>query len=150
MQGSRTSLRQTIDPTAGLVGSVAALSVAGLIFLGSGNLRHFDWALLPYALASIFSAAAIAYRATVWLQRPPTRRYWQQGWRLFWRGGALRNSVYLTRLLLDNFAAQRFIAQRSRQRWLMHLCLSWGGLLAFALTFPLVFGWIHFETSAAD
>ena len=28
----------------------------------------------------------------------------------------------------------------------MHACLSWGGMLAFALTFPLVFGWIHFES----
>ena len=28
----------------------------------------------------------------------------------------------------------------------MHACLSWGGMLAFAVTFPLVFGWIHFES----
>jgi hypothetical protein len=53
-------------------------------------------------------------------------------------------------LLVDNFAAQRFIARRSRQRWLMHLCLSWGTLLAFAVTVPLVFGWVHFATTAAD
>jgi len=143
-------MRQTVDPTAGLVGGVAAVSVAGLIFLGSGYLRHFDWALLAYALAAIGSAAATAYRATLWLQRPPTRRYWRQGWRLFWRGGALRHSVSLSRSLLANFAAQRFVARRSRRRWLTHLCLSWGSTLAFALTFPLVFGWIHFATPAAD
>jgi NNP family nitrate/nitrite transporter-like MFS transporter len=124
--------------------------VAGSIFFGSSHLRHFDWALFPYALATIFSAAAITYRCTLWLQRPPTKRYWQQGWRLFWQGGVIHNSIVLTRLLVDNFAAQRFIARRSRQRWLMHLCLSWGSLLAFAVTFPLVFGWVHFETSAAD
>jgi hypothetical protein len=28
----------------------------------------------------------------------------------------------------------------------MHLCLSGGCTLAFAITFPLVFGWIHFES----
>ena len=150
MQGGRATLRQTIDPTAGLVGSLAAASVAGLIFLGSSNLHHFDLALLPYALASIFSAAAIAYRYAVWLQRPPTWRYWQQGWRLFWRNGLLRNTVQLAGLLFDNFATQRFIGQRSHLRWVMHLCLSWGGMLAFAITFPLVFGWIHFETPVAD
>lgn len=142
--------RTHLDPKAGLAGGLTAASVAGLILLGSGNLRHFDWPLLPYALASVFSAAAIAYRYAVWLQRPPTKRYWQQGWRLFWRGGMIRNSLALARLLLDHFVAQRFIARRSRPRWLMHLCLSWGGTLAFAVTFPLVFGWIHFETSAAD
>ncbi len=142
--------RTHLDPKAGLASGLTATSVAGLIFVGSGNLRHFDWTLLPYALATVFSAAAIAYRYAVWLQRPPTKRYWQQGWRLFWQGGMIRNSVSLARLLLDHFVAQRFIARRSRPRWLMHLCLSWGGTLAFAVTFPLVFGWIHFETSAAD
>src|SRR6185369_15324095 len=30
----------------------------------------------------------------------------------------------------------------------MHLCLSGGCSLAFAITFPLVFGWIHFESFA--
>jgi hypothetical protein len=29
----------------------------------------------------------------------------------------------------------------------MHQCLFWGCLLAAAVTFPLVFGWIHFETA---
>ena len=26
----------------------------------------------------------------------------------------------------------------------------WGCILAFAITFPLVFGWIHFETLPGD
>ena len=38
-------------------------------------------------------------------------------------------------------------AQRSRLRWWMHQCLFWGCLLAVAITFPLVFGWIHFRTA---
>lgn len=133
-----------------LAGGGVGVVVGLLIVAGSGNLRHFDLALLPYALASIFSAAAVAYRYTVWLQRPPTWRYWQQGWRLFWQDGPLRNTVRLLGLLCDNFATQRFIGRRSHLRWIMHLCLSWGGMLAFAITFPLVFGWIHFETPAAD
>ena len=133
-----------------LVGGGVGIAVSLMIVAGSRNLRHFDLALLPYALASIFSAAAIAYRYAVWLQRPPTWRYWQQGWRLFWRNGLLRNTVQLAGLLFDNFATQRFIGQRSHLRWVMHLCLSWGGMLAFAITFPLVFGWIHFETPVAD
>ena len=46
------------------------------------------------------------------------------------------------------WSAQRFIAHRSRLRWWMHQCLFWGCLLAVAITFPLVFGWIHFRTAA--
>jgi hypothetical protein len=148
--GRRTVVARIIDPKAGVAGLLSAVVVSSLIFLGSNNLRHFDWVLLPYAAATVCSAVAIAYRYTIWLQRPPTKRYWQQGWRLLLRNKPLQNSGYLVRLLLDNFAAQRFIAQRGHLRWVMHLCLSWGGMLAFALTFPLVFGWMHFETPATD
>ena len=28
----------------------------------------------------------------------------------------------------------------------MHMLLSWGCVLAAAITFPLVFGWMHFRT----
>ena len=146
----RLSPPSVINRNAGIAGTVAGLFVTGLIILGSRNLRYFDWVLLPYVMASIFCAAAVAYRYTVWLQRPPTKRYWQQGWRLFWRDGPIRNGIQLSGLLFDNFATQRFIGRRSHTRWLLHLCLSWGSMLAFAITFPLVFGWIHFQTPATD
>ena len=145
-----TGKSSLIDRTAGVVGCAAGTTVAVLIVVGSGNLRHFDWVLLPYALATVFCAAAVAYRYTVWLQRPPTMRYWKQGWRLFWQDARCHNMAILGGLLFDNFATQRFIGQRSHVRWLLHLCLSWGGMLAFAITFPLVFGWVRFETPAAD
>jgi hypothetical protein len=69
----------------------------------------------------------------------------REGWK-----STPRNTGKLGRLLLDNFVLQKFITKRSTERWLMHACLSWGGILAFALTFPLVFGWIHFETLPDD
>ena len=50
--------------------------------------------------------------------------------------------------LARNFVAQEFIRRRGGFRWVMHLCLSGGCTLAFAITFPLVFGWIHFESFA--
>ena len=140
----------TAPDRAGLIIGISAGSAVGLmIVVGSQGLRHFDLALLPYAMASIFSAGAIAYRYAVWLTRPPTWRYWVQGWRLFWRH-PLRHAVRLVRAFGDDFAAQRFIARRGRSHWLMHAGLSWGSLLAFGVTFPLVFGWIHFETPPAD
>jgi len=132
----------------------AALAAGGIvtlfIIIGSQGLRHFDWMLLHYALATVFAVAASTYRIVLWLRRPPTLRYWKQNWRLLRTGGVIRNSLHLGQLLFTNVGTQRFIAQRSRYRWVMHMCLSWGGMMAFAITFPLVFGWVHFETPPDD
>lgn len=141
---------KNLNYLAPLAAIAAAALVTTLIVLGSQGLQHFDWALLPYALATIFSAAGVAYRCTVWCQRPPTKRYWRQSLRLWRVGRVLPNTAYVGQFAVNNFAAQRFIAQRGRLRWVAHLCLSWGSLMAFAITFPLVFGWIHFETPADD
>ena len=90
----------------------AAALVTTLIVLGSQGLQHFDWALLPYALSTIFFAGGVAYRCTAWLQRPPTKRYWRQSWRLYRAGRVLPNTTYVGQFAVNNFAAQRFIAQR--------------------------------------
>ncbi len=42
---------------------------------------------------------------------------------------------------------QRFIERRSKARWTAHWFLAWGCLIAAAVTFPLSFGWIRFETA---
>jgi hypothetical protein len=44
------------------------------------------------------------------------------------------------------FAGNRFIFRRGRLRGLAHWCIMWGCLVAAAITFPLVWGWIHFES----
>src|SRR5437763_17131888 len=44
----------------------------------------------------------------------------------------------------------RFIFRRQKARGLAHALIMWGCVLAFAITFPLVFGWIHFETLPGD
>src|SRR5437870_769477 len=61
---------------------------------------------------------------------------------------AVRRPSRLRRLLSAtgrDLAAQRFIARRSRVRWLAHLLLSAGTLASFAITLPLVWGWLRFE-----
>jgi hypothetical protein len=132
----------------------AALATGGIVTLfiviGSQGLSHFDWMLLHYALATVFAVTASTYRIVLWLRRPPTLRYWKQNWRLLRTGGVMRNTLHLGQLLSTNIGTQRFIAQRSRYRWVMHMCLSWGGMMAFAITLPLVFGWVHFETPPDD
>jgi hypothetical protein len=137
-----------LDRTGLCGGLAAAVIVCLLIFFGSRGLKHFDLALTHYAAAIVFAAFAVIYRYVVWLQRPPTKRYWICGWLLFFRR-PLANSLYLIRALFDSFATQRFISRRSPIRWLMHFCLSWGVMIAFAITFPLVFGWMHFEMESA-
>src|SRR5262249_47188512 len=37
-----------------------------------------------------------------------------------------------------------------RSRGLTHMLIMWGCVLACAITFPLVFGWIHFRTVPGD
>ena len=37
-----------------------------------------------------------------------------------------------------------------RMRWWMHQLIFWGCLLAVAITFPLVFGWVHFRSAPED
>ena len=133
------------------------MAVTAGIFIGSQSLAHFDRALWAYAVGTVLAAFAVAYRFTVWAQRPPSRMYFRRGLPLLLRrsfkfpvssfkpGTPARA---LTQAVAANFVAQNFIRRRSGYRWIMHLCLSGGCTLAFAITFPLVFGWIHFEPFA--
>jgi hypothetical protein len=87
----------------------------------------------------------------VWLQRPATSVYWRRGWQLVFRRADLgRNLLFLARSVYDNLFAQKFIQRRSSHRWLAHFCFAWGCVIAGAVTFPLVFGWIHFDTRTDD
>jgi hypothetical protein len=43
-----------------------------------------------------------------------------------------------------NIFLQRFIVKRSKERGTAHLLMAIGCTMAFMITFPLTFGWIHF------
>jgi hypothetical protein len=132
-------------------GIVVAAVLILLIYLGSNRFRHFDAALIPYAGASVFSAFGIGYRYGMWLRRPPTRKYWFRGWQIFFRPSKLIQHIgRLIQLFLADFLAQRFIERRSHLRWAAHWLIAWGCILAAAVTFPLSFGWVHFESALAD
>src|SRR5262245_17931274 len=129
--------------------SAVTLALAGLIVAGSRNLAHFDAALVAYTFASLFAAFGIAYRYTMWLQRPPTAVYWRRGFEVFLRRGHLASNLrlWVSRVGAD-FAANAFIWRRARLRGFTHLLIMWGCILGGAITFPLVFGWMHFEPLA--
>lgn len=130
-------------------GVFVSLVLVLAIYLGSRELRDFDAALVVYAGASVFAAFGLGYRYAMWLRRPPTRMYWRGGWRTF-SERPLANTVALVGLAWDNIVAQRFIERRSRTRWAAHLLIAWGCMLAAAVTFPLSFGWIRFESMPDD
>ena len=136
---------------AALWGASFTAALAVLIIAGSRTLAHFDAALVGYTFAVLFATFAITYRYSMWLQRPPTRKYWVRGWQVFFNRKYLgRNIRNWFALVGSDFALNRFIFRRDRMRGLAHWLIMWGCTLAFAITFPLVFGWIHFETVPGD
>ena len=136
---------------AGAWASLVAAFLAAAIVIGSRNLQHFDAALVGYTFATLFATFGISYRYAMWLHRPPTRMYWRRGWQAFFSRRTIgRNSVSLVRRALAEFAANAYIFRRGRLRGLAHWLIMWGCVIAAAITFPLVWGWIHFETVPGD
>jgi hypothetical protein len=119
--------------------------LAVLIVVGSRHLAHFDAALVAYTFATLFATFGVTYRYTMWLQRPPTRLYWKRGWQMFFRR-LPPNTARLAGRAATDFAGNRFIFKRGALRWAAHFCIMWGCLVAFGITFPLVWGWMHFYT----
>lgn len=131
---------------AGISGMLATVILAGMILLGSRRLSHFDAALVGYTFATLFAVFGITYRYAMWLQRPPTAMYWKRGWQVFLHPQELpRNLMVWVRRMISVFFANSFIWRRGVARGAAHWLVMWGCLLAAAITFPLVLGWIHFE-----
>lgn len=136
---------------ASFIAGIVTILLALLILLGSRNLEHFDAALVGYTFATLFATFGITYRYAMWLQRPPTALYWKRGWQIFLRPKYLtRNLRTWVSRVTSEFALNRFIYRRGSTRWAAHFLLMWGCIIAIGITFPLVFGWLHFETLPED
>ena len=127
-----------------LAGILAAAGLTLLIALGSRGFHWFDAALIGYAVASIFAIAAVTYKYSFWLARPPTGRYWRRSWALFLSFENFRRYSLLIPKAIGDLFAQQFIRKRGLYRWITHQCIFWGVLLSCAITFPLTFGWYRF------
>jgi hypothetical protein len=149
MAGRPRIPKESVSAAAWGVATTGAL--AALIVVGSRNLHHFDAALVGYTFAVLFATFGVTYRYAMWLQRPTTAIYWRRGWQVFLRPDYLvRNLVSWVRHVSKDFALNRFILRRGTARWGAHWLIMWGCVLATAITFPLVFGWVHFETLSDD
>ncbi len=144
------AIRTTDKIRAGAWATLWTGVLVAAIVLGSRNLQNFDPALVIYTFAIIFATWGVVYHYSVWIRKPPTRVYWQRGWQLFRQRGVFRSLVHVISLVGTHLLSQTFIAKRSRLRWAMHQLIFWGCLLAAAITFPLVFGWIHFTSAPND
>jgi hypothetical protein len=112
------------------------------IWLGSRLGTDLDPALYGYAAATVVAVCGLTWRASAFWRRPASAGYARA------LAGAIRSPRLLRTALRSagaDLGAQTFIARRSRLRWLAHLALSLGTLASFAITLPLVFGWLHFE-----
>ena len=144
-----SALREVVRPVAWAAATTLVLSL--LIIVGSRNLAHFDAALVGYTFSVLFATFGLTYRYAMWLQRPPTALYWKRGWQAFFRRGwRRRNASTWVRRVGQDILGNRFIFARDRMRGLTHLLIMWGCLIAVAITFPLVFGWLHFRPVAGD
>ena len=114
----------------------------GTVYAGSARLAHLDPALLGYLAATLAAAFVTTYRVSAFWRRPASAVY---GRALVAALGRPRDLLRALGVAGQELAAQRLIARRSRARWLGHLALSGGTLAAFAVTVPLVLGWLHFE-----
>jgi hypothetical protein len=128
-------------------GLVAVAVALALVVLGSAGLTWFDAALVGYLFGTLFAIFGTVYRYSVWRQRPATRRLNQRGWEALWqRSRRTSNVASIPALVTEKLLTQGFIRRRSVTRWAAHQLIFWGCILAALVTFPLVFGWLHFES----
>ncbi|MGM5629447.1 MFS transporter [Apibacter raozihei] len=128
---------------------VSALTII-LVFVGSRDLQNFDAALIAYLFGAVFAVFGVTYRYSIWLQRPPTKMYWKRSWQFFFSKHFVAYTVRSVRLLFQNILFQKFIYPRGRTRWIGHFLLATGCMIAFCITFPLTFGWIHFTLESGS
>ena len=129
--------------------TVVSLITIALVFYGSRKLQNFDPALIAYLFGTVFAFFGVVYRYSVWLQRPPTRVYYQRTWELIFNRQFFSHLLFFIKEFIQNIGFQKFIYPRGRDRWIGHFLMALGCILAFAITFPLTFGWIHFTMNPA-
>lgn len=140
----------TLNKQALLKATIATLLIIALVFIGSRNLQNFDAALIAYLFGAVFCVFGVTYRYSIWLQRPPTKMYWRRSWQFLFSKHFIAYVIRGLKLFCQNILFQKFIYPRGRTRWIGHFMLATGCLIAFCITFPLTFGWIHFTLESGS
>lgn len=131
-----------------LIAATLSILMVAMVFYGSRKLQNFDAALVTYLFGTVFAVFGIIYRYSVWLQRPATWMYFKRSFSFLFSGKVFSHFLFLGKETVENIAFQKFIYPRGKFRWMAHFCIAVGCTSAFAITFPLTFGWIHFTLAA--
>ena len=140
----------SLNKKAILNATIVSLITIALVFYGSRKLQNFDPALIAYLFGTLFAFFGVVYRYSVWLQRPPTRMYFRRTLELIWNRQFFSHLLFFITEFIQNIGFQKFIYPRGRDRWFGHFLMALGCTLAFAITFPLTFGWINFTMNPAS
>ena len=98
----------------------------------------------------LFATFAITYRYSMWLQRPPTALHWKRGWQdLLDQNILAGNIVHWFARVPAEFGANLLFCDEIDFAGRAHADYV-GRIAAVGITFPLVFGWVHFETLPDD
>ena len=133
-----------IDIKAFAVAIAVTIVTLVLILVGSRSLQNFDAALVAYLFGTLFAIFGIVYRYTVWIQRPPTKTYFKRSIKALLSKEFLHFSWFSIQEFFKNIVFQNFIIRRGKKKGIAHLMMAIGCTMAFAITIPLTFGWIHF------
>ncbi|HOZ97179.1 MAG TPA: hypothetical protein PKY86_01575 [Niabella sp.] len=137
-------MKKLIDIKAFVTATVVTVLTVILVFIGSRSLQNYDAALVAYLFGTLFAVFGIVYRYTVWIQRPPTWIYINRSFKVLFSKEFFQFSWYSLKDFVKNIMLQSFIIKRGKRKGVAHLLMAVGCTLAFAITVPLTFGWIHF------
>jgi hypothetical protein len=115
--------------------TVSAIVV--LSFIATRMFTHVDLNLYGYMVGTIVFIGGFFYRFIAWGERPPTKIFIKKGLKLLKRKSTPKTAV-------NHLAIYDFIKNRGLYRWIQHILIGWGCVLACLVTFPLVFGWMYF------
>ena len=113
------------------------VGLAILTFIGTRMFTHIDLNLYGYMVGTLVFIGGFFYRFISWGERPPTKNIIKKGLKLTFRKSTLKTAV-------SHLAIFNFIRKRGFHRWIQHILIGWGCVLACLVTFPLVFGWMYF------
>jgi nitrate reductase gamma subunit len=116
---------------------LAVVGLAILTFIGTRMFTHIDLNLYGYMVGTIVFIGGFFYRFIAWGERPPTKIIIKKGLKLLFRKNTVKTSI-------NHLAIYNFIRNRGVYRWVQHILIGWGCILACFVTFPLVFSWMYF------
>jgi hypothetical protein len=119
----------------------AAVVILAMTYVGTRAFTHIDLNLYGYMVGTFVFLGGLFYRFLSWSERPPAQVFIKKGMKLlFRRRGGMETAVES----VDNLGMFRFIWNRGPYRWIQHMLMGWGCIIACFVTFPLVFGWMYF------